>query len=76
MQHWSEFFLTLCLISFSIGAICAILFHRQARAAILLSFGLAGLGAIAGLLFSLELSDFREALPRAWFCLPECRSST
>jgi hydrogenase-4 component B len=63
MEHSSQLFLFVCLLSYAVGAGLALLFQRQERLATASSFGLGILGAIAGLFAAIARLAFDDDLP-------------
>jgi hydrogenase-4 component B len=63
MEHSSQVFLMVCLVSYAGAAALALLFQRQERLATTSSFGLGALGATAGLLAAIARLAFDDNLP-------------
>jgi hydrogenase-4 component B len=63
MEHSSQVFLAVCLLSYAVAAGLALLFQRQERLATTASFGLGTLGATAGLLAAITRLVFDDDRP-------------
>src|SRR5690242_11345782 len=60
MEHSSQFFVAICLLSYAAAAGIALLLQKQDRLATLSAFGLGSVGAIAGLLAAIARLGFDD----------------